>query len=625
MTLIALFQRWAWSINFVTQRSIMTLRYLRSVILLSPIVMAAAAIGAPTCPLSYGSTDAAKSNKLYLYFPAASDNTFPNYTSGASPAAPFDVADLDPAIGTTAQLRDRIFDVVSDDYCEFNVQVLSTTVNPATIPGAPLRRVTVAVGSDNPNGAWGQAQEVDIGDAIDTDFARVWAGTYVTCEGAAPGGAGGCSMTGSLQGANSTLDRWAQAIGGTAAHEAGHTYGLAHTDDDPPGDLGGQPGPAPLPGEDSFHRHLMPAGYNLTGDDRASYRRHMSDRAYGLLATNVGLSIQTMHNWDLTNPNAGAATSLAIDFLSPLPSITVSWSYSGASSPWINPTVAGPLGTAVFKGNLYNRYRITWSTGNPAWAPTPGIVPGGGHFHIGATFTGVDFNQPDPIIIQDTTLFNASSNPLTLHPRLPMYDTGTVDSAGNFAVNFFAPDNAELLRMLDSVVYQLPRPASIDSMIGHGKPFAFDGLPIAPWSRSSCNCDSDKSQELLRCSIASTSANPHVSVSHHLGEIGVVDCRNGVPPIRRIDNTGGAHRDGGISDSPNVPDFEGPLCAGTTTDPFPSTAVYIVATFVDPEVRHYDPVAKKYVVGPVASRLYYQFAGVRHLSELADPCPNHRC
>ena len=40
-----------------------------------------------------------------------------------------------------------------------------------------------------------------------------------------------------------------------------------------------------------------------------------------------------------------------------------------------------------------------------------------------------------------------------------------------------------------------------------------------------------------------------------------------------------------------------------------------MATFVDPNARHYDPVKKAYVVGPVTSKLYYQFAGIRRLPE----------
>jgi hypothetical protein len=123
---------------------------------------------AQTCPPSYGTTDSAKSHKLYLYFPAADDNTFPNYGANVSPAKTFDAAALNSGIGTTAALIDRIHSVVVDDYCEFNVQVLATTTNPATLPMPPAKRTTLAVGSDSdPGGAWGLAQEVDIGDAID--------------------------------------------------------------------------------------------------------------------------------------------------------------------------------------------------------------------------------------------------------------------------------------------------------------------------------------------------------------------------------------------------------------------------------------------------------------------------
>lgn len=571
-----------------------------------------AAWSAPTCPLSYGTTDSAKSHKLYLYFPTVNDPTFPAYTPGASPAHLFDVAELNPAIGTTAALRNRIYDVVADDYCEFNVEVIQTTTNPATLPMPPARRVTVAVGTDNPTGAWGQAQEVDIGDTINIDFARVWAGTYTTCEGGAPGGGGGCSASGELTGANATVERWAQAIGGTAAHEAGHTYGLSHTDDNPPGDLGGQPGPAPLPGEDSFHRHLMPAGYNLTGEDRATYRRHISDRTYGLLATNVGLSVQTMHNWDLVNPNAQEARRLTVDFLSTLPAVNLTWSWTGASNPWINPVVTGPMGTTTFKGTMYNRYRITWSTPNPAWmVAAPGVLPGGGHFHIGATFTGVDFNQPDPIIVNQITLYNASNNPLVLHPRIPMYDAGTVDSAdGSFDLNFFAPAGGANMFMESAVIYQLPRVASMESLTGEGRPFGFDQMPIRPLA--TVKCAKTHLREKAHCGIANIKDKPHFQATYRLGEEGVYDCSKGVPQVQppSIRKT---------QDSPFMPDYEGPICAGSTRDPFPSTTIYAVATFVDPKAKHYDPRSKKYIVGPVKSRVYYQFAGVRDLQKWRKP------
>ena len=72
----------------------------------------------------------------------------------------------------------------------------------------------------------------------------------------------------------------------------------------------------------------------------------------------------------------------------------------------------------------------------------------------------------------------------------------------------------------------------------------------------------------------------------------------------------------GAQDSTAVPDVEGPLCAGSLRDPFPSATVYVVATFVDPVAEHWDPKAQKVVVGPVTSKVFYQFAGVRDLAKL---------
>ena len=557
---------------------------------------ATSASAAPTCPLSYGTTDAAKSHKLFLYFPTADDATFPANFPGESPARHFDVAELDNTIGTTAALRNRIQDVVIDDFCEFNVQVLQTTTNPETLPMPPALRHTEAIGTDNSGGgAWGRSPTSN----ADVLFGRVWAGSYVTCEGG--DGMGNCSMEGALTGPNSTLDRWAQAVGGTAAHESGHTYGLNHSDDDGPGGVCPDPGTGPEPGEDALTRHLMPSGCNLDGNSRAGYRRHVSNRGYGILATNIGLSVQTMHNWDLVNPNAQAGRSLAIDFLSSLPMVTLTWSWDGPSSPWINPTVT-PMGMATYHGVMYHNYRITWSTPNPAWGGTAGTVNGGGQFHIGATFTGVDFNQPDPIIIQNVTLFDAGAAPLALHPRLPIYDAGSLDSAdGAFALHFQRPAGAPLI-LQRALIYQLPRVASIDSLNGNKRPFTFDKQPIRPWSAAKCAPQALREQ--IRCVIAHIDDHPHVLSAHKVGEPNVYDCSKGIPweQFRK--------------DSKGIPDVDGPICAASVRDPFPSATVYVIATFVDPAAKHWDRRKKAYVTGPVTSMVYYQFAGVRDPTRL---------
>src|SRR5207247_200768 len=131
---------------------------------------------------------------------------------------------------------------------EFNVQVLQTV----TPPPAVDRRNTVGIGTDDNvqltsppcNNRWwaGQSQTVggDVGDTIAVDYARVWSRTFQTCAG---------GSRGQLSGNKSTVARWANAIGSTAAHEAAHNYGLSHED--------GGPHSA---NEDAWVNHLMREG-----------------------------------------------------------------------------------------------------------------------------------------------------------------------------------------------------------------------------------------------------------------------------------------------------------------------------------------------------------------------------
>ena len=77
------------------------------------------------------------------------------------------------------------------------------------------------------------------------------------------------------------------------------------------------------------------------------------------------------------------------------------------------------IGTQVFKGTNYDKYAIEWSAGQN-WNNGPsGQVPGGAVFHIGATFSGVDFDAPDDVIINKLQLLDAAGTPLALQPRLP--------------------------------------------------------------------------------------------------------------------------------------------------------------------------------------------------------------
>lgn len=517
-----------------------------------------------------------KANKLYLLYPTT-PTAYPSFGFSAgsvtNPAAPFSAADLPSYTGTTTALRDAVTHVVELDYCEFNVQVIPTTTLP---PTTFARRNTVAVTtkSDIADGLFGLAQAVDTGDAVAVDYSYVWGKTYQDWTGG-PGGA--------LNGANSTLDRWANSIGGTAAHEAGHNYGLAHNT-------------TLAAGEDIYQHHIMPAGGSLTAEDRAGYRRHFSDGEFSTLAANLGLSLQTMWNWDMVNPNAAPAYSLDMTILYPSATPPVlQWSYAGCTSPWINPTVIGPTGpTQVFQGNTYYPYTLRWNTANPgSCVGTPGQAPGGVLFHIGATFTSVNFNlnTPNPIVIKDVILKNASNVAMSLNPRLHAFDAGTLDTIGG-RLNLGVFNNAAVpLQLQNLQIRELPRVVALDQMVRGGRIADFTGMPFEPWpntTRTLVDRATIEPGKALSLPIASLTQPRHV-----YEVITPDDCLKALG-----DRLGGG---------PDTTD----CFPGTNIDLFPSTTMYFTGDTVDPNATYWDPTRRAYVRGPLASRTYYQVTGRR--------------
>ena len=528
---------------------------------------------AATC-LAYNPAN--KANKLYLLYPAT-PLTYPSFgfsaASATNPAAPFNAADLPSYTGTTTALRDAITHVVELDYCEFNVQVIPTaTLPPTTFP----RRNTVAVTtkSDITDGLFGLAQSVDTGDGTAVDYSYVWGKTYQDWTGG-PGGA--------LNGANSTLDRWANSIGGTAAHEAGHNYGLAHNT-------------TLAPGEDTYKHHVMPAGGSLNAEDRAGYRRHFSDGEFSTLAANLGLSLQTMWNWDMVNPNAAAAYSLDLTVLYPSATPPVlAWSFAGCSSPWINPTVIGPTGgPQTFQGSTYYPYTLRWNTPNPgSCVGTPGQAPGGVLFHIGATFTSVNFNlsTPNPIVIKDVILRDSGGTAMSLNPRLHAFDAGTLDTiGGTLNLGVFNLGDAPL-QLGNLQMRELPRVVALDQMVRDGRIADFTGMPFEPWpdtTRTLVDKASVEPGRGLSLPIARLDQKRHV-----YEVVTPQDCLKALG-----DRLGGG---------PDTTD----CFPGTNIDLFPSTTMYFIGDSVDPVATYWDPVKKTYVRGPLASRTYYQVTGRR--------------
>lgn len=531
------------------------------------------------CPVDWSPLTAAKS-KMYLFYPTASDATFPEYYTAeveTSPADPFNVSDLDAGIGTTAQLRDRITNIVKEDYCEFDIEIVATTTLPAP---TEARWQIVGVGSDDEQSGggdlFGVAQDVDLNDADAQDYSRVFARSFLN----AYGGAGDA-----LNGGNSTLERWATAIGHTTSHEAGHNYGLSHTDS------------AARTGEDEQNWHIMATGgTGLTGEQRASRNRHFGDREYEILGHNIGLRIKTLYNWDFVNPNAENANQLVLTLLSPASTLTRNWFYGGASSPWTNPTVAA-AGTQSFHGTTYNKFTLTFSAPKAWSGGANGVVPGGTEFHVGATFA-----ESDLVIVFETRLKDAGGTNLNLHPRLVGFDAGSADTAsGDFNIRLFNLDPAHALIIEDLRVAHLPRLASIDSMLQGAELRDVRNNPISA-REPSRSFAAPKSLEVKeRANFRLASFNDARAVEHFYDN---TNCVKGFKP--------GAQTPTGTPSGPgDTKTGEIEYCPkGWALSLFPSTYVYLTATIVDPNAKYWDKAQAQYVNGPLRTKVFYQFSGI---------------
>jgi len=544
---------------------------------LGAALLASTAQAAPTCYHNYGAIDSMKPNKLFLYYPTANDATFPAYATNVSPARTFAIGSLPGApAGTTTQLRDRIFDVVATDYCEFNVQVLPpTTTNPDSLGSPPARRNMVAIGADTDPSLFGIAEAVDTGDADVIDHARVFGGSY------------GVFCSAELSGAGNTLDRWALGIGGTAAHEAGHNYGLSHS-------------ATVHAGEDSFLNHIMPAGPSMPCTNRVSQRRHFSDEDFGILANNVGLTVQSLANWDFVNPNSATAFRLRMEVLSLSNTLTPVSTYLGSLSPWNAPSVVAS-GTRSFKGTSYHRYFVTWQSAKGWASPNQpgsiaGQVRGAEQFHVGTHFAEEDIlNTSTQVVIADATLLDAGGSPLPLHPRVPSFDTGTLSADGNFTLNLSNLVAANLV-LRNWRGFVLPRPAHIDSMLfdptGGLKLFDNQQEPIVPWRQL---------QLPTAMELPAGSTDKPGEARLPLGNL-IKDGHN-----VRIKFRGANPGDATVGAQEVNPDVKGALA----TDPFPGASVFLEGDLVEPNALQWDAEKKTFVNKDLVTHVFLQVAGKR--------------
>lgn len=514
-------------------------------------------------------------NSLYLYFPTSADSSFPEYNTSVdtSPLAAFDVADLDSGIGTTAQLRDRIIEIVETDYYEFDVDVSMSTSMPSP---TETRWQIVGIGSDiekigTTSTVFGVAQAVDTGDTDSQDYARVYAGSF----GDVYGGAGEA-----LNGTDSTLERWATAIGHTTSHEAGHNYGLAHANSAP---ISGS-------GEDQQTNHILATGSSgLTGEIRAGVTRHFSDTSYEVLGHNLGLNIKTVYNWDFTNPNDTDAHSLVITLYSKASTLTLDWFYTGNRSPWTNPTVAQTSSGQSFQGSSdYYLYELTFSTGTSWCCGSDGIAPPDQEFHIGTSF-----QESEPVVVYETTLVDSNGADLPLHPRTIGFDVGSADLAtGDFELLILNPNPEEgdlIIQELQFVF--LPRLMHINSMVAGAELEDYRGIRVLPYLPEKMPFPSQRRQIEIRDQTSITLANlsypRHVDITYD-----ATGCEPGLNPPADVD----------VGEIEYCPE-------GTALSLFPATAVYVIAKVVDPDAEYYDSEVGDFVTGPLESVVFYQFTG----------------
>jgi len=505
---------------------------------------------------------------LYLYFPTSQDTDFPDDPGGwgisTSPLEAFDITDLDQSVGTTAQLRNTITEIVKTDYCEFDVRVEQSTSSNGTTNPTPsdARWQVIGIGSDDNSGLFGIAQDFDEFDEDEMDFARVWAGSFASSFG----GSGGA-----LEGTNSTLERWANAIAGTVTHEAGHDYGPDHPDANP------------VTGEDGSENHIMSSP---SGEARAQ-DRHFSNTSFEILARNLGLYEQTVSNWDFINPNDSTATGFSITVLvQPGDGTPTAGSiYTGGLSPWGNVSISAD-GSEVFKDINYNRFQIdftepqNWNNGGP------GEIPAGEDFHVGVGLT-TDY------IVRNVE-FSDAGGAMDLRPRVVGYTTGgSFDpSTGKFHVTFSnAEPEGEPLILSDFVVRYLPRTVDINEMVNGGSLTGSDGNPVEPWLVRGAEEESYVLVDKTDVNIGSLS-NP-----------------------RAVDFIATPDQECGLIEAPPVEDPRSPnqmiYCRdGHILGLFPSARIYIEATVTDPDATYFDRDLGRFVTGPLKQRIFAQLAGV---------------
>ena len=353
----------------------------------------------------------AAGHQLYLDFGPYS--SFPEYSPRTelgiytSPLVAFDATELDAFFfsGQRQEIIDRVAEIVEEDYWDFDLAV-STEVPPYGHYQHIGIDHTVASyympALDDWNYLFGMSDSIE-NDPDDNDFGRVWAGAFGAWDEA-------------WQGTNSTVERWARTIGETAAHEAGHNYGLVHPDyyADP--------------------NHIMTTDMDITPEERATLDRYWKWNNYNHLMGVLGPRAPMSMSMSFPNDTTSRIRELHgrlhsrhdILDLEPI-------SAGGGFGPLPFDTVKIiELGKdANYDDGSWYEYEVRWTGGAGVYSGQEGRL-------------AAAFGQDADFVFDSVVPYDGQGNPVALNLPLVSCTTGALDANDSFSIPLTNHGQADL-------------------------------------------------------------------------------------------------------------------------------------------------------------------------------------
>lgn len=362
--------------------------------------------------LAIASATASAQHQLYLDFgPTAG---FPEYSSRSelgiytSPIVRFDASSLDASFTSidTQSIIDRVVQIVREDYRDFDLQVSTAPPPFGTYQHIGIDHTVASYYMemyDDWNYLFGVAQGID-DQADDEDYGRVWAGTFGAWDAA-------------WQGANSTVERWARTIGETAAHEAGHNYGLRHPDyyADP--------------------NHIMTTDRDISAEQRATLDRYWKSTNYSHLMGVLGPRAPMSCVMAFDNPAADKIHEMRVRFHSQHDIVDLEPISAGGGfgpMPFADLKIVALGKDASFRDGSWHQYELQWTDGAGVESGQSGRLPAG-------------FGQASDFVFDSVVAYDGQGEPLDAVLPMISCGAGSVGPNGALTIPMANPGQADLL------------------------------------------------------------------------------------------------------------------------------------------------------------------------------------